>query len=211
MNRAAAYRWTFIAAAAALGCWFVPLVHVRPLGANEPDPADQPATAAELAEQFWSGPLAGSHDRAHPADEVLSALADNLDAAKDEYGRTVGVSRAFLLYLRGEGTVTAVERKGVLIDIDGDSEADLLLETGPIFGAAVRDATGLLTSAEVSDSQQLNDVANELNLLVESNVAPGLRTMAPDQSLRFVACVEIKSRGAPKPPIAAVPIHAEAL
>ncbi|TWT29789.1 hypothetical protein KOR34_51070 [Posidoniimonas corsicana] len=210
MIHAAAHRWTLIGAAAAIGCWFVPLVHVRPLGADETDPQSQPATAAELAEQFWSGPLANSHDRAHPANAVLTALTADAAAAREEYGRTVGVSRSFLVHLRGEGTVTSVERKGIGVDVSGDGHRDLLLLTGPIFGAAVRDATGLLTADQASNSQQFNEVANELNLIVETQVAPTLREQPPGQVVRFVACAEVKSPSSIPSPLPAVPVFVEA-
>src|SRR5690606_32929549 len=128
--------------------------------------------------------------QAAEASAVLAAFKQDLTAARDKFGHQVGVSRTAHYFLRGSGAVVAVDEKGVRIELAADGEgggAEALLTTGPVFGNAVRDATGLLPPGELANSQHFNALAVELNRLVEAGPIQRLKDQAAvGQMVRFV-------------------------
>jgi predicted lipoprotein len=138
---------------------------------------------------------------------VLAALADNHVVARQEFGRTVGRSRSSFFLVRGRGRIIAVEKSRVGIAFSADvDEAEMWLVSGPVFGNAVRDSTGLLRSQDFPNSQDFNRISAELNKLVEQRVQPALRVAAAaHQSIDFVACVEIPG-GAVDQPLEMIPL-----
>jgi predicted lipoprotein len=126
---------------------------------------------------------------------------DDPAAGRREHGRTLGLSRATFFFVRGRGTIVEAEKSRVGVALaDGGEVADLWLTTGPVFGNAVRDAPGLLNSEDFPKSQHFNELANELNALVEKRILPRLREAAKvSASIEFVACVEVPGGAVPQP------------
>lgn len=184
--------------------YFVPLARVVPI---EKATHDEAFDAEEFAKTFWEDSLRASFDQAHDAAAVAAALADDPAAARDAFGRTSGISRGFLLYVRGEGVVAAVEKKGVTVDVDEDDRPDLRLHTGLVFGPTVRDAPGLLPPDALANSQQLNDVATALNRMVEEDVIPLLVEAAkPGARVKFIGCGAVDDPARFDAPLEVVPV-----
>jgi hypothetical protein len=105
--------------------------------------------------------------------------------------------------LRGSGRVTAVERSRVLLEVEGTLVA---LVTGPVFGNAVRDGSGLVEVNDVPGLAEFNEVSAVINRLVEERVQPGIRAGArPGVVLRFAGCAEVPETLAGRAGAAAFP------
>jgi predicted lipoprotein len=182
-----------VIALAAAATWRFPLLRIVPLQERGAQKRSETFDAAAYAADFWDERLNPALAEAADAATVMAALKDDPVAAREEHGRTIGLSRATFFFVRGHGTIIAVEksRLGVALGTDGE-RLDLWLTTGPVFGNAVRDAPGLLNSEDFPKSQHFNELAKELNALVESRVLPPLREAAKvGASIEFVACVEV--------------------
>lgn len=199
-------RWIGGALLAVVLLWLVPLIRITPLG-EQAAHASEAFDAADLAAQLWTDTLPAAVDEANHADEVLAAIAADPVAAGERYGRVEGVSRGYYLLLRGVGTIVSVERLGVAVALDDDSEADILLQTGPIFGNAVRDGADLIDAGDVANSQEFNRVSEQLNRLVEERVVPALRSGAAEgKRVEFVGCAEVKNPQRFTKPLKLVPV-----
>ncbi len=197
-------------AALSVLAWFVPLVRVTPLAAGGRAPSPEEFHAAETAERLWTSALVPSMDRAPEAQEALAAIEADPSAAREKLGRTIGVSRGFMLCLKGEGRILSVDRTGIGVALDSDDQADILLQTGPIFGSAVRDATGVIASKDFPSSQDFNALAAELNRIVEERVAAPLAASAkPGMLVRFTGCAEVKDPIRMARPLKVAPVSIE--
>ncbi|MEQ8848943.1 DUF2291 family protein [Botrimarina sp.] len=197
-----------ITAALAAGLWLVPLVRLVPIRAEPTPPPDDWDTSA-FAEALWTERLPKAIKTAADADTVLARLADDPAATAQEHGRRVGVSRGYFLFVRGEGVLGPAEGKGRSLRTPGGRQ--LVLETGPIFGSAVRDATGLVRSSDAPSSREYNELADTLSRMAEARAAVKLKAMPNGARVRFAACAKVTSPARFEPPLAAVPILVEEL
>src|SRR5262249_10451455 len=115
--------------------WLVPLVHIIRLSDEKP-PASFPA--AKFAKDFSTDKLMPRLANAADAKTVVSALRENPASAGQQYGRTVGISRSRFYFVRGTGTIVSIEPQGVGLSLENANDADIVLQTGLLFGNAVR-------------------------------------------------------------------------
>lgn len=209
-------RW-IIRIAAALGCvvaiYFFPLFYVVPLGQAEQQgmAAPEKFDPAGFVDKFWSQQLIPGQSNAVDAATLVAAIKADPQSAKAAHGRTVGLGGAYLYFLSGTGRVLELNKNSIGLAIeDGAKEVQVALETGPIFGNAVRDATGLLDVNNFSNSQDFNKVSSELNRRVETDVLPKIRENATiGAKIRFVGCVQISDEGSDLFPLRVVPFVGE--
>ena len=142
--------------------WRYPLFHVVPLKQAQAVSRAAEFDAKSFAAEFWTERLAAHFDEAADASAALATLKQDLAAAREKYGHQVGVSRTTYYFLRGSGAAVGIDKKGVRVKLAADGEGggvEVLLSTGPVFGNAVRDATGLLPPGEFANSQHFNALA----------------------------------------------------
>jgi predicted lipoprotein len=173
--------------------WHFPLFHIVRLGQHDTRTYSAPFNASEFVKTFWSERLVPSLQNVPDVATVLAAFHENSHAASGQFGRKVSVSRVSLFMVRGSGTIVTVDDKGVGMALQrAESQPDLLLHTGLLFGNLVRDASGLLDPSDFSNSQHFNDISTELNRLVEAQVIPKLKGLAvAGRKIQFVGCAEV--------------------
>jgi predicted lipoprotein len=179
--------------AVAIWCRLLPPFHVVSL--RQLRQAEQQAVfdGAAFAQNFWGQKLIPAGATATDAAELFAALAKDYAAAQKKIGHSPGFSSTTSFFIQGSGRITAVEKNGVRIALDGATNApDIELPTGLLFGNVVRDASGLLNASDFPNSQDFNAVAAALNHIVETDVIPALRAQAGvGKTIRFTGCVEL--------------------
>jgi predicted lipoprotein len=190
--------------------WFLPLFHVVAVGPANASQTDE-FDAAKFATRFWAEQLVPSFDRAADAASVLSALRTSPDVARQKFGRSAGLGRATLYYLRGRGTVVSINETGVGVTLDKDGQAaDVRLETKLLSGNTVRDATGLLQASDYANSQEFNEISRALNQFVEESVIAKLKQAAKvGQLVDFVGCARVVSLPGDAQPLKVIPLEIE--
>ena len=193
-------------AVAALAVWRFPLFHIVPLEkAGAPQPAAR-FDAAKVAAEFWEKKLPSAVDRAPELSALLAALAKDSAAARQQYGRALGIGGATLFLARGTGRVTALEDDAVVVTSDRPGPP-VKLATGLIFGNTVRDVTGLFDVSAYPDSQDFNELSTQLNALVEGKVASALKRAATvGKAIQFAGCFELEE-GAQLEALAVIPLR----
>jgi predicted lipoprotein len=207
MNRA----FFILGAIVAVGAltWLFPLFHVVSRAALQAQQEQQDFRAADYVADFWATKLAPALAGAADAPAVLAALRDNSAKAPAQFGRTAGIGRSTYYFIRGSGKIVAVDKKQIGVSLSNATDkADLMLETGLLFGNTVRDATGLISGDDFPNSQQFNEVSTELNRRIETDVLPSLRERAKIGDLiEFVGCAEITNLPGDATPLRLVPLE----
>jgi predicted lipoprotein len=198
---------TTVAAGAAALTYFLPLFHVVPLSQSEQRADSEPAA---FVDRFWTEELIPGAARAVDAMELVAALREDRQSARETHGRSVGLGGVYYYFVAGSGRVVSVEKDSVGLALrDGQDQVEVLLETGNIFGNAVRDGTGLLDVNDFPNSQDFNALSSQINRRIEEQVLPALRTVVVGASIRFVGCAEIMDEETDLHPLRVVPFMAE--
>jgi predicted lipoprotein len=206
-----AVRW-FIAIVVVAGvCWLFPLFHVVPLKVAAKQKAAAVFNPTQFAETFWSAPLLPAIDKSVKAEILLPAIQSNPADAKRKYSRSVGAAENYFYFLSGSGKVVAVSDDEVSLSITGGTNTEVSLQTGLIFGNALRDGTGLLDANNFPNSQDFNGISEALNHLVETRVLPKLKEQAKiGVNVFFVGCAEVDDESTDLKPLKVIPIQTSA-
>jgi predicted lipoprotein len=203
--------WLILCCLLLLGCfcWCFPLFHLVRIERAENSAHGTTFNATDFAKAFWSDRLTPSLAQVPDATAVISAFAASPEPAHAKFGRKIGVSRTTLVVVQCNGTIAMSDKKGVGVALQGnENEADIVLQTGLLFGNTVRDATGLLDSSNFPDSRQFNDVSTELNRIVETRIIPMLKEKAAvGRKIHFAGCAEIPDESAMPRPLKVIPLE----
>jgi len=185
-----------------------PPFHVRPLRSGAPSAAASgSADVPRLAERFWTEKLASPVTQPVDVRTLLTAISQNQAEAVAKYGHRAGIGGRPYFFVGGEAHVGAVDHTGVWLTVDVASSPQLVLITGPIFGNALRDATGLLHIDDFN-SFDLNALGAELNRLAETRAQPALRTdVSVGSQVSFLAAGELDDATGDRPVLKLVPIR----
>jgi len=202
--------WAGVGVVVSVLLYLVPPFHIVPLEAARSESAATAFDAGSFVETFWTDQLLESADKAVDAGELLAAFeADPADAVQ-RYGHRLGLSGASSYFVSGSGHIIAVDDRAVSIALDGGDMAAVLIETGPLFGNAVRDGSGMLDVSDFPNSQDFNALSSEINRRVEERVFPGLKQKADIGVLvKFVGGVEIADVEKRFSPLKLVPVVVE--
>ena len=207
--------WPVLVAGLAVAGLLVAFPPIR-LGSKQAVAATSAAAAAgafdavAFGAEFWRDRLLPAAAAAPAAGPLLADLRRDPAAAARTHGRQVGLGQAAYYFVRGTGRVTAVERSRLLVEIDG---ATIALRTGPVFGNAVRDGTGLLEVNQAPGLAEFNALSAEINRLIEEHVQPALRAgVAVGASVTFAGCAEApETLPVSGPLLTFIPVSAEVL
>ncbi len=207
-------RWitgTTVAAGTMVLLYFLPLFHVVPLEQARQRAAVAVYDPVEFVDWFWTEQLIPGAAEAIDAAELVATVQQDRQLARETHGRRVGLGGAYYFFVAGSGRIVSVDRYSVGLALcDDQQQIQVLLETGPIFGNAVRDGTGLLDVNDFANSQDFNALSAEINRRIEQQVLPDLRTGAAiGVTVRFVGCAEILDEGTDLSPLRIVPFLVE--
>jgi hypothetical protein len=186
-----------------------PPFHIRPLSAV--DIAKKGTGAVNVpgfAERFWNEKLLSAGVPRVEAAGVVAALVQDPALAAEKYGRRAGVGGKTFFLVSGTGRVASIDHTGAWIDVGAADTPRVLLLTGPVFGNALRDVTGLLNLSDYS-SVDFNSLSTQLNLLCETRAQPALRRARAGASISFLAAGEIDDASQAVPVLRLAPIRVE--
>jgi predicted lipoprotein len=124
-------------------------------------------------------------------------------------GRRLGLSRSTSYFVAGTGLIVSVTNDSVSIALESEAGPSVVIETGPVFGNAIRDGSGLVDVSAFPNSQDFNAISTALNRRVEEQVLPQLRAKAViGARIRFVGGAEVDDPASALP-LRVVPIRIE--
>jgi predicted lipoprotein len=189
-------------------CWAFPPFRVHSLKAVREAQMSTQFNAADFVGRFWGERLLPATEQAADVTQVLAAVANGPAKVREQFGRTVGVSSSYFLFVRGLGRVVSTSDGSVGLSVRGEGDtAEIAVPLGLVFGNAVRDGTGLLSSSEYPNAQEFNDISAALNRIIETNVLPQLQQIAKvGKRIAFAGCVEVADEETDLQPLKLVPI-----
>ncbi len=205
-----ALRWLIgIAVIAAIG-WLFPLFHIVSLKTVTAEKAAVTFNATSFAENFWTNQLVAALNHATKAEVLIPAISTDSAAAKTNYSRAVGMGDAYFYFVAGTGRVLAVSDDEISLAVTpGATNAEISIQTGLVFGNALRDGTGLLNASAYPNSQDFNDLSAALNHIAETQVLPQLHDAAKvGVTVAFAGCAEVDDESSDLKPLKLVPIQA---
>ena len=174
-----------------LGLYFLPLFHIVPLEEARQQSAAAAFDASAFVEQFWNEQLVKGMPQAVDAKELLAALRENQSEAADRYGHRLGLSGKASFFVSGSGSISSLDKRTIQIAL-GDDGGMIAIDTGPVFGNAIRDGSGMIDVSDFPNSRDFNALSTEINRRVEERVFPVLREKAAvGATVRFLGGVDI--------------------
>ena len=206
-----AVRWFIVVVILACVCWLFPLFHVVTLKTATAEKAAATFNATQFAETFWTNQLPSALEKTVAAKMLLPAIQSDAAAAKKKFARSLGLGEGYFYFLRGAGKIISVSDDEIILTVtENSTNAEVSLQTGLIFGNALRDGTGLLNASDYPNSQDFNDISAALNHLVETRVLPKLREQAKvGAKISFVGCAEVDDESTDLKPLKVMPIQTE--
>jgi predicted lipoprotein len=207
MNRIAAIFGALLAVAVLT--WFFPLFHVVSRESLRAEKEQGRFRAADFVREFWAAQLTPALPEAADVLSVLAVYRENPDQARTQFGRSVGIGRSTLYFVRGSGKIASINDKQIVVALTDDASGPhVALQTGLLFGNTVRDATGLLNGDDFPNSQQFNEISTELNRTIETTVLPPLKKAAKvGAEVEFVGCAEVTNMARDFAPLKIVPLE----
>jgi predicted lipoprotein len=203
-------RWQalpWLAVAVVLLLLLFPPFHIRPLGvvaAAAPGAID----VRRFAQRFWTEKLAQPAITPIDVREVIALLNDPGAADRTPLGHRTGIGGKPYFFIAGRGRVVAIDSAGVWLSEDSSDHRQLLLPTGPLFGDALRDATGLLRLDDFTSSD-FNALSAALNTQAEAVVHKLLNSsLQAGAWVDFLGAAAIDDATAPEPFLRLVPVRA---
>lgn len=217
-TRRAPWPWLALGLATVLLFAAYPPFHFKRLGPDgkpvttNATGAPAPFDAATFAATFWTTQLLPAAATAPELAPIALAVRADPLAAAQRHGLKVGEGTSWFYFARGSGTVVAVEKSRLLVEIDGAPGLAIALRTGPVFGNVARDATGLLELNSVPGLAEFNAVSAELNRLIEQSAQPPLQSiLQPGARIAFAGCAPAPETVPDGPLLSLIPVQAELL
>ena len=139
--------------------------------------------------------LPAFQEKAVPIDELIQAIQEHPQEARQTYGRQVDVGGPYTFMTEGEGRVVAMDGPNLMLDLSPyDGKADLAVRLGPVFtGTEVRDALDFIKFKDFREVTEYFAVANELNKRVRNDVVSKVdKATAVGKSIEFVGAFDLK-------------------
>lgn len=204
-------KWKFVALIAILAFLLYNSFYFQSLKEKQAGEAGKEFDAEQYAREFWDK-LDKKIDKAADAGQFLKLFRWMPSEAIEKYStKAKHVSSTHFFLLRGGGGVASVAEEGVFICLTEEStEPEILIATGLIFGAAVRNASGLVDSDDFPDSMNYNKASEEINNIVMKRVIPPFIEKAKEGSIvHFVGAAEIFEDEPQISPLRVVPVKLE--
>ena len=94
-------------------CGVFPPFRVHSLKAVREVQASQQFNAADFVGRFWGEKLLPATEQAAEVTQVLAAVANSPGQVREQFGRTVGVSSSYFLFVRGAGRVVSMTEDSI--------------------------------------------------------------------------------------------------
>jgi predicted lipoprotein len=189
---------------------FFPLFHVMLLKTAGAEQAAAVFDAAQFAETYWTDKLLPAITSSSVKVEVLlPAIKADAAAARKQYSHGAGLGDTYFYFVSGSGRVTSVSGDEVSLRVtNGGNDAEVSLQTGLIFGDALRDGSGLLNPSDFPNSQNFNEISAALDHIAESRVIPALRKQVKvGATIFFAGCAEVDDESTDLKPLKVIPVQ----
>ncbi|WPU94084.1 DUF2291 domain-containing protein [Mucilaginibacter sabulilitoris] len=130
--------------------------------------------AAVYARNYVDKQLLPSAGKATDIDQLLTLLKDKPDSTFKSYSHTMDIGNIRFFMTSGKGMVTSIDDNDVYLLTPNKQTVKIATEY--IFGNALRDAPGIISINDFTNTMDLNNVSAEVNKIVRSEVVPAFKS-----------------------------------
>lgn len=174
-----------------------------------------PATfdAVAYTQLLWKNKMPGKLDSAVELSTLIKEVAANQQIALDKYGNALGIGNYRYVFVKAIVNVTDIKEDELQVQYQFENKViDAILATEYIYGNAVRDASGLVTVKEFSNSDNLNGISEAMNDKIRKEVLPSFKkAIQKGQKVKIVATIELNKAFVKWNGLELIPIHLEIL
>lgn len=172
--------------------------------ANETDTEFDPV---QYANRFWEEELPGCITEAPELSVVTRLMNEDPDAAFDQYGHKLGISKTWYFTVKGSGVIASIRDE--YLSVLMDNQDTVHIATSYIFGNAVRDGSGHVDINQFINMTDFNNVSIALNDLVKQRIVQRLvKAAATGKRIQFAGMAEIREDQSPQQTWTLIPVKA---
>ena len=149
--------------------------------------------AITYTQLLWKNRMQGKLDSAIEISTLVNEVSVNQVAALDKYGNALGIGNYRYVLVNALVSIIDIKEDEINIQFNtGDQQIDALIATEYIYGNAIRDASGLVSVKDFSNTDDLNAISEAMNAKVRNQVLPPFKkSVKKGQKLQVVAAVEL--------------------
>lgn len=162
-------------------------IEIRPL--DEIKKANQKFDAKVFAKDFYDKTLPQAFDKAIEIKALVSAIQENKNKAFDDYSHAVSIGNVRNFLVRGEGKIIKINESDMMLESNG---LVYKMATEYIYGNAIRDASGQFDIKSFTNTEDINNIAAEINRIVRNSLIPNLKKQAKvGDAISFIGAIEM--------------------
>lgn len=165
--------------------------------------------SAQYAHTFWNDKLIPNLNQAVELQQLLQMLQSDPEKAFDAHSHALGIGNLRYFLVKGTAKITSVNEDELISSLEPDGDQQFLrIATEFIFGNAVRDATGLISINEFSNTMDFNNVSAEINKIIREEVLPGIKAQVKNgDQVAFIGAIELNKEHLDLTEIEVIPIE----
>ncbi|MEO5563344.1 MAG: DUF2291 domain-containing protein [Chitinophagaceae bacterium] len=162
-----------------------------------------------FSKKLWDEKLPARLDSAVNLQTLLQALKTNPSTALDQYSNALGIGNIRYCLTKAGGRVEAVNPDDVTVLVNHNgSPVSITLATEYVYGNAIRDASGLVDVKDFVNTMDLNNISEELNKQVRSNVLPTFKSSVQKaDSISFTGVIELNKEHLKLDELTVIPVR----
>ncbi|RCR67783.1 DUF2291 domain-containing protein [Larkinella punicea] len=161
--------------------------------------------ATAYADAFWKTKLLPATTKATDLNTLIQALKTDKDQAFAAHSNAMSIGNIRYFLVKGQGKITAVRDQDVTVSLTNGP--DIIVATEYIFGNAARDASGLISLTEFTNTMDLNNVSAEINQIIRKRVVVPFKTsVKTGMEVEFTGAIELNQAHLHTEAIEVIPI-----
>ncbi|KAA5540883.1 DUF2291 domain-containing protein [Adhaeribacter rhizoryzae] len=168
-------------------------VYIKKLSEVKAAAATGKFDATLYAQTFWQEKLTPGLAKANNLPELLTLLKSDKENAFKNYSHALGIGNLRYFLIKGIGKITASNENDISVTLLPDSVGqEVKLATEFVYGNAVRDALGILSINDFSNTMDMNNVSAEINKKIRTEIIPPFRAQAKKSDVvAFTGAIEL--------------------
>ena len=169
--------------------------------------------AVAYTQLLWKNRMQGKLDSAVELSTLIKEVEANQQTALDKYGNALGIGNYRYVLVKAMVNVTEIKADELQVQYQFENkQIDAVLATEYIYGNAVRDASGLVTVKDFSNTDDLNGISEAMNDKIRKEVLPSFKkAIQKGQKVQLVAAIELNKAFVKWNGLELIPIQLEIL
>lgn len=137
---------------------------------------------------------------------LLEQVKANPDQAFEAYGNRLGIGNSAYFMVKYTSTIFEKNEGGIWLTTE--ERGGVEVNTGYIFGNALRDASGLVKLTDFKTNAEFNQVSEALNALIRTAVMPPIVAQLEEgQQIEVIGAIKLSKKHLDSPDLVITPSH----